>query len=409
MAAGLAVTGLAAMLAIPASMAAASTAKAASAGARGPLAQPSGPTLRSWGDNSFGQLDNGQVGGNRVVPDPADTGGNLLTQVTSGCDHGVALTAAGQVLAWGTNDKGQLGQGSTGSAVGHPLLVLIPASIKSIRSGCSFSMALDTDGHVWTWGLNTRGELGTGSTADFVATPQKVKLPRGTVVKAIGAGEAFGVALNASGKLFSWGIDLNGQLGDGGHRTASAVPVRVHLPSASTKVTAVSAGGEHTVALTSAGKVLAWGWNHDGQLGDGTRTERDVPKVIKMPSSVQKVTQVFGGGLFSLALTSKGRLLSWGNNGFGELGDGTKTARLRPVRVHQGSATVTTVAAGALHVLARTSGGGILAWGINSAGELGNNNQGTDASLPVQPQVPLGTIVAVGAGNSSFSSFAIMR
>src|SRR5262249_50719756 len=158
----------------------------------------------------------------------------------------------------------------------------------------------------WTWGLNTRGELGTGSTADFISVPQMVALPQGTVVKAIGAGEAFGVALNASGKLFSWGIDLNGQLGDGGHRTASAVPVRVHLASG-TKVSAVSAGGDHALALTTTGRVLAWGDNEFGELGDGTRTERDIPKLISMPSSVQKVTQVFGGGEISLVLTAKGR------------------------------------------------------------------------------------------------------
>jgi alpha-tubulin suppressor-like RCC1 family protein len=360
--------------------------------------------LTSWGDNTSGQLDNGQVGGDQNTPGLADGGGFRLRQVTSGCDHGVALTSDGEVLAWGANDKGQLGQGAISDPQSRPFVVVIPATIKSIRSGCSFSMALDTAGHVWTWGLNTRGELGTGNDADFAATPHKVTLPRGTVVKAIGAGEAFGVALTRSGKLFSWGNDIDGQLGDG-HRTPSAVPVPVHLASG-TKIAAVSAGGDHALAVTTTGHVLAWGDNQFGQLGDGTRHERGLPVRIRMPASVQKVTQVFGGGLFSLALTAKGRLLSWGDNGFGELGIGNKTDHLTPVRVHQGSTSVTTVAAGALHVLARTSGGGILAWGHNSNGELGNNSN-SDSSIAVP--IPLGGVAAVGAGNSSFSSFAILR
>jgi alpha-tubulin suppressor-like RCC1 family protein len=400
----LAVAGVAAVLAVPAGAA------AASAGARGSLAQPSGLNLVSWGDNSDGQLDNGHVGGSVFVPGAAVTntfGGqpNLLTQVSVGCDHGVALTASGQVLAWGSNQFGQVGMTGQGP-IPTPLTVPIPAPVKSVKAGCQFSMALDFDGHVWTWGAGSVGQLGTGKPARSGGIA-KVKLPKGTVVTAISAGEAFGVALNRSGQLFAWGIGNLGQLGNGGHITGSATPVRVHLPKG-TKVTSVASGGEHSLALTSTGRVLAWGDNGFGQLGDGTKIERDTPVPITMPSSVQKVAHLIGGGVFSLALTAKGRLLSWGGNAFGQLGDGTFTDRVRPVRVHQGSATVTSAAAGGLYALARTSGGGILAWGINEAGQLGNNDT-ANSSLPITPDMPIGTVVAVGTGSSSNSSFAIMR
>jgi alpha-tubulin suppressor-like RCC1 family protein len=175
--------------------------------------------------------------------------GVQLTQVSAGCDHAVALTATGQVLAWGADDQGQLGVPAQSPApITHPVTVPIPAAVTSVRSGCSFSMALDTSGHVWTWGSNSVGQLGTGSQAPFVVTPTVVSgLPAGTIVKSISAGEAFGVALNASGKLFAWDIDNRGQLGDGGHRTGSTVPVRVHLPSG-TMVTSVASGSEHSLA-----------------------------------------------------------------------------------------------------------------------------------------------------------------
>jgi len=213
----IAVAGVPVMLAVPA---AASAASAGSAGARarGSLAQPSGPTLESWGDNSDGQLDNGQLGGASGVPGMAQLDpGVQLTQVSAGCDHAVALTASGQVLAWGADDRGQLGVDAHSPApVTHPVTVPIPAPVTSIRSSCSFSMALDAFGHVWSWGSNSVGQLGTGSQAPFEVTPTVVSLPTGTIVKAISAGGAFGVALDASGKLFAWGIDNRGQLGDGG-------------------------------------------------------------------------------------------------------------------------------------------------------------------------------------------------
>lgn len=402
----IAIAGVAAMLAVPAAASAAS-AGSAGGGARGSLVQPSGPTLESWGDNADGQLDNGQLGNTSDIPGMAQLDpGVQLTQVSAGCDHTVALTASGQVLAWGADDQGQLGVQSP-SPVTHPVTVPIPAQVTSIRSGCSFSMALDTAGHVWTWGSNSVGQLGTGSQAPFDVTPTMVSLPTGTIVKAISAGEAFGVALDTSGKLFAWGIDNRGQLGDGGHRTGSTVPVRVHLPSG-TLVTFVASGSEHSLALTSTGRVLAWGDNDFGQLGDGTTVERDTPVRITMPSSVKKVTKLIGGGVFSLALTGAGHLLAWGSNAFGELGDGTFIDHRLPARILLGSTTVTSVVAGGLHVLARTSNGGILAWGENDFGQLGNNST-TNSNVPITPDIPVGTVVAVGSGSGSFSSFAIMR
>ena len=165
--------------------------------------------------------------------------------------------------------------------------------------------------------------------------------------------------------MLAWGYDADGELGDG-NRTNSDVPVKVKLP-AGTKVTAVAAGGYYSLALTSTGAVLAWGYNTDGELGDGNTTSSDVPVKVKLPAG-RKVTAVAAGGSLegvggdtagpghSLAVTSTGTVLAWGYNADGELGDGNRTSSDVPVKVKlPAGRKVTAVAAGELHSLAVTS------------------------------------------------------
>jgi alpha-tubulin suppressor-like RCC1 family protein len=126
-------------------------------------------------------------------------------------------------------------------------------------------------------------------------------------------------------------------------------------------VTSVRAGGKHSLALTSAGQVWAWGHNGSGQLGDGTRTESHIPVRVKLPQGVT-VTAIAVGGFDGLALTSAGDVLAWGDNGFGQLGDGTRRSSSVPVRVRFPAGTkLTAVGVGSLHNLALTSAGHVLA------------------------------------------------
>src|SRR5262249_25081623 len=161
-----------------------------------------------------------------------------------------------------------------------------------------------------------------------------------------------------------------GQLGNGTN-TDSTTPVKVTLP-VGVKVTQVRAGCFDSLALTSTGKVLAWGANDFGQLGNGTTVDSDVPRNVSLPNGTT-VKAIAAGEAHSLALTSTGQVLAWGFNADGELGDGTTTNRHRPVSVAlPAGASVTGIAAGEFHSLAITSTGGALAWGFNNQGELGN-------------------------------------
>jgi len=172
--------------------------------------------------------------------------------------------------------------------------------------------------------------------------PVKVKLPPGTKVTAVAAGAYDSLAVTSSGAVFAWGYNTDGELGDGG-TASSAVPVRVKLPPG-TKVTAVAAGGPltgvgvitagpgHSLALTSSGAVLAWGDNTDGELGDGGTASSAVPVQVKLPPGT-KVTAVAAGALQSLALTSSGAVLAWGGNNFGQLGDGSYAGTAVPAKV----------------------------------------------------------------------------
>ncbi len=316
--------------------------------------------------------------------------------VAAGLYHSLALTSTGAVFAWGWNIVGQLGNGSTnGSDVPVKVRLLSGTKVTGIAAGFAHSVALTSTGAVLAWGKNYNGNLGNGSTTDS-DVPVKVNLPVATKVTAVAAGAEHNLAVTSTGAVLAWGYNADGQLG--GSTGASDVPVNVNLP-AGTKVTAVAAGASHSLALTSTGAVLAWGYNTDGELGDGSTTNSDVPVKVKLPAGM-KVTAVAGGGFLegvgvdtagpghSLALTSTGAVLAWGYNTDGELGDGNRTNSDVPVKVKlPAGRKVTAVAAGELHSLAVTSTGAVLAWGGNNFGQLGDGSyEGSD--VPVHVNLP---------------------
>ncbi len=314
-----------------------------------------------------------------------------------------AVSVSGSLLAWGDNHNGQLGDGGTASS-DTPVAVRLPAgtTVISVRAGGKYSLALTSAGRVLAWGANFSGQLGDGTTAGRHA-PVRVKVPRGTRLIAISAGGAHSLAVTATGRVLAWGDNEYGQLGDGTTKDRS-VPVRVKLP-AGTRVIAVGASYNYSLALTAGGQVWAWGHNRSGQLGDGTRADRHVPVRVKLPRGIT-VTAIAAGGFDGLALTAAGRVLAWGDNGFGQLGNGTRRTSAIPVRVRFRAGTrVTAVGAGSLHNLALTSAGRVLAWGWNAFGQLGNGGR-TGSDTPVRVHLPArARVVAVSAGGGF--SFAL--
>jgi alpha-tubulin suppressor-like RCC1 family protein len=368
-------------------------------------------TLRGWGNNILGELGDG-TSTNRDAPVKVRLPrGTKITSVRAGCLHTVALTSTGQVLAWGLNLSGQLGDGKTADAR-TPVKVRLPrhTKITAVRAGCDFGLALTSKGQVLAWGLGVVGQLGDGNHANR-RRPVLVKLPKGVKAKAITAGYEDALAISTTGRLYSWGYDSNGQLGDG-QAVNRDRPVRVKLPKG-TKIKIVSAGGNHGLALSTTGQLYAWGYNGFGQLGDGTTTDQLTPEPINFEfrgHPIGKITSLVAGCNHSLALTSHGVVLAWGYNGFGQLGNASTTSTVTavgadlPAGVH-----VRAISAGCNDSLARTAGGHVLAWGYNGDGELGDGTLG-DSDVPVSVHLPAGLdAIGIGSGPDASNAFAIVR
>jgi alpha-tubulin suppressor-like RCC1 family protein len=370
------------------------------------LALSSKGAVFAWGWNITGQLCNGSTNGSDVPVKVSSLDGTKVTAVAAGFAHSLAVTSTGAVLNCGKNDDGELGDaGTTDSDV--PVKVDLAAGTKvvSVVAGAGHSLAVTSTGAVLAWGLDLFGGLGNGSTGGSSAVPVQVSLPVGTKVTAVAAGSLHSLALTSTGAVFAWGHNADGELGDGG-TTNSDVPVKVKLP-AGTKVTAIAAGGYYSLALTSTGAVFAWGYNADGELGNGGSANSGVPVKVKLLTG-RKVTAIAAGGSLygvgqyvagpghSLAVTSSGAVFAWGYNADGELGDGATANSHLPVKVRMpGGTKVSAVAAGELQSLAVSSSGTVFAWGGNNFGQLGDGSyKGSDVPVKVNLQGHLAGLMA---------------
>jgi alpha-tubulin suppressor-like RCC1 family protein len=364
------------------------------------LALSSTGAVLAWGWNIVGQLGNGSTDDSDVPVNMNLPGGTKVIGIAAGFAHSLAVTTTGVVFSCGKNRDGELGDGQAGDGTDRdvPVQVSLPAGTKAtaVAAGAGHSLTLSSSGTVLAWGLNNEGQLGNGGTGSS-GVPVNVSLPAGTKVTAVAAGALHSLALTSTGTVFAWGYNADGELGDGATANSS-VPVKVKLP-AGTRVTAVAAGAYDSLALTSTGTVLAWGYNRQGELGDGRKANSDVPVKVKLPAGT-KVTALAAGGPLtgvgiviagpghSLALTSSGTVLAWGHNKDGELGDGGAANSAVPVKVKLPAGTkVTAVAAGALHSVAVTSTGAVLSWGRNNFGQFGDGSyQGS--CVPVKVNLP---------------------
>ncbi|MFC7243911.1 RCC1 domain-containing protein [Catellatospora aurea] len=295
--------------------------------------------------------------------------------------------------AWGANGVGQLGDATDDDRV-TPIAVAGNAGMKAVAAGFQHSLALLINGTVRGWGQNNRGQVGDGT--------QDIRFTPGTVVglsdvKAVAAGSFHSVALRADGTVWTWGDNTRGQLGDGVATGFSSVPVQVLRAAAKplTGVKAVAAGADHTLALLGDGSVVAWGANGSGQLGNGVTG--GISRTPVAVSRLAKVTAVAAGGAHSMALLSDGTVRTWGSNGSGELGNGSNVAESNlPVAV-AGLSGVRGIAAGESHDLALVKKGTVKSWGDNNRGQLGLGTNLPQSNLPVDV-VDLTGVRQVAAG-----------
>jgi YVTN family beta-propeller protein len=296
-------------------------------------------TVWAWGYNLYGQLGVGHLLTERL---PVQTSG--LSNVTAiaasnSGHHNLAVLGDGTVRAWGTNGDGQLGDGTTTGRSTPVQVTGLSGVFTAVAAGYTHSLALRSDGTVWAWGANNLGQLGDGTTTARL-TPVQVNGLTG--VQAIAAGVYFSLALRSDGTVWAWGD--GGRLGNGTTSGMQLTP----LANGVTGATAITASSSYAFALLSDGTVRAWGSNNYGQLGDGTTTTRYSPVAV---SGLTGVTAVSAGGATGLALIGDGSVRAWGRNTYGDLGDGTTTDRLMPVVV-SGLTDVTAISAGGIHSMA---------------------------------------------------------
>src|SRR5665213_1758624 len=277
------------------------------------------------------------------------------------------VVTGGAVWAWGNNGSGQLGDGTfLNHALAQPVTGI--TSVTAVAAGGSHSLALKSDGTVWAWGSNSNGQLGDG-TFNFHSTPNQV--PGLTGIIAIAAGQNHSLALKSDGTVWSWGNNANGQVGDGTLGNNRLSPVAVTTSGFTNNITAIAAGANHSLAIVTGGGVWAWGQNVSGQLGDGTMINKSVPTAISLTTcAAGAATAIAGGTSHSLAVVG-GTVCAWGLNGNGELGDGTTTNRTTPVATSSLTGSIS-VSAGAAHSLALKSDNTVWAWGGNVVGALGD-------------------------------------
>ena len=317
-----------------------------------------------WGYNGDGQLGDGTY---TNFATPVEVPGiSTATSIGLGGYHSCALLMSGKVMCWGYNQHGQLGDGTPNPEQLVPVEVSGISTATSISVGFDHSCVILADGKVMCWGYNYAGGLGVGTTTDS-AIPVQVSANFTPTSIALGKGHA--CALLNGGKVMCWGSNGSGQLGDG-TTTQHLTPVEV---SGITSATRLSLGDYHSCAVLVDGKVMCWGYNGDGQLGDGTYADRTGPVEVLRISTA---TSISLGGYHSCAVLADGKVMCWGLNGVGTLGDGTATInRTTPTDV-LGISTATTIARklGRSHSCAVLTGHRVICWGSNSKGQLGDGS-----------------------------------
>jgi alpha-tubulin suppressor-like RCC1 family protein len=355
----------------------------------------------AWGDNDFGTIGDGTYTQRLTAVGVASLSG--VSQVAAGHEHSLAVTSDGSVWSWGSNADGQLGISSTQSASTPQLVPGISGTITQVATGWFHSLALGSDGSVWAWGDNQYGELGDGSTSQS-DTPVQVTGLSG--ITQIAAGDDWSLALRSDGTVWAWGNnfynDLGGQVPD--PWTASYVPVQVAGLSGITQIAAGASFGMAVQTTVRLGLVRhsLWTWGQEvfGQVGNGQLVDGSSLGGVINPYQVTGIpapATIAAGTDSAMMVGTDGSVWGWGDDLFGNLGAGSGDGILyKPTQTLNPGSGITQLAAGYDYVLGLRSDGTVVAWGNNTHGQLGDGT--TTTSVP-PVQVPgLSGVSQISAG-----------
>jgi alpha-tubulin suppressor-like RCC1 family protein len=374
-----------------------------SAGAQHTAALDKNGRAWAWGNNQFGQLGDNSIT-SRLTPVSVAGAVKTFCEISAGGSTGgqqqytLAIDKNGAAWGWGSIFGSFLGDGSASSRR-TPVSVLGSAKTfcRITTNSSNHTIAIDKNGRVWGWGDNTNGKIGDNSTTQR-ATPVSVA---GTVKTfcQIAAGEIRTLAIDKNGRAWGWGQNFAGQIGDNS-TTNKCTPVSV--AGATKTFCLITSGQYHSLATDRQGRVWGWGYNVFGQLGDNSITSRLTP--VSVAGAVKTFCQISAGANHTLAIDRTGRIWSWGVNNVGQLGDNSITSRLTPVSILGAAKTFCQISGGTNHTLAIDRFGRAWAWGSNTDGVLGDNTT-TSQRTPVSILGAVKTFCKIGT--SLGSSFAV--
>jgi uncharacterized repeat protein (TIGR02543 family) len=374
---------------------------------------PSGRVF-TWGNNSSGQLgDNtttSKSNPTEITSRFSLAAGDKIVAISLGSSHSSAISSTGRVFTWGSNFGGPLGDGTTDNKsvpteITSRFSLNAGDKIVSISLGNSYSSAISSTGRVFTWGYNLYGQLGDATTgsSNNKSIPTEItsrfSLAAGDKIVSISLGNSHSSAISSSGRVFTWGYNLDGQLGNAttGSSNNKSIPTEITSRfslAAEDKIVAISLGSSHSSAISSTGRVFTWGNNTSGQLGDTTTTLRNTPTEITSRFSLaagDKIVSMSLGSSHSSAISSTGRVFTWGNNFYGQLGDattGSSNDKSIPTEITSrfslaAGDKIVSLSLGQSHSSAISSTGRVFTWGSNSSGRLGDGNT-TDRLIPTE-------------------------
>jgi alpha-tubulin suppressor-like RCC1 family protein len=337
--------------------------------------------VQCWGRNAQGQLGNGTFSASALAgPVTGLTSG--VVSVSTGNWHSCALLTTGAVKCWGANGTGQLGNGSSVGSSTPVNVSGLGGGVAAIAGGKDHTCALLSNGGVKCWGYNGQGQLGTGTNVTYYVPTEVAGLSGGVV--SVVTGLSHSCALLTTGGVKCWGTNSNGELGNGTQTLQRSPGDVLGLTSG---VTALGAGGYHTCALLSTGGMKCWGHNGTGQLGDGSYNSSTAP--VSVAGLGGTAVGLSLGNSHTCALLATSALQCWGYNFFGQLGTGNFTSRVVPTGVTGLASGVVGVSAGSYFTCAITDVGAVKCWGDDGYGQLGDG-------AAVKSNVPVGVVGLTG-------------
>lgn len=371
----------------------------------------------TWGSDGYGRLGLGTEDKHRGRPQKVDFFKSvILSEAAVGAAHTIVVDSSGKCYTWGKCHYGQLGQGEMDEDIHVPRLLSFPSGIRisQVAAGESHTMALTSDGHVFSWGCGYYGALGHGNEASLV-TPQLIESLKGTKIVSACGGASHSLAVTDDGHVYVWGRDHLGQLGLPPYsigkqgksvRLNQKSPMEAPFNSLGL-VKMAAACASYTLVLLGTGQVLTFGDASSGQLGRKDASTDDIKQCLIPSQRFQHevISFVAAGSKHCAAVSVKGELFTWGSGKYGRLGTGLSLSQASPTKVATDE-KFTQVMCGEAHTVALSTTGKVWSWGSGHYGKLGLSVDPSSSVLIPQEVKELSGVAGVLCGTNHTMAYA---